>query len=227
MHGWTWLSWAAEQNKGVVIIWTEKGLEEISEDLSPPCWLQLRKKSSPACNRSEVDSGGSGHHQMHWQLRSDGKQGSLEHAVSRKNKMDDDGKRVHLHQEVSELQISPKVWGFSWSPAGGNPERTSWDAHFYRAKSIFDPNKKLLGRFDNALHCDFSRTSSNPSVLATAGSHGNQMLFLSFGCQLLLEEQNRKVIVPNAPSRTQEMEFCHSSQLTKRKCDEWGHFNWY
>lgn len=38
--------WVAEQSKSVTILWTEKGLEQISGDLSLPCWLQPPEKSS-------------------------------------------------------------------------------------------------------------------------------------------------------------------------------------
>lgn len=112
---------------------------------------------------------GSGHHPNHWQFRSNGKQGSLERTVSRKKYssvyLPQNDKRLLLHREVSGLQIcQQKCGGLAHRQQEEKPEQTRWDAQFYDAERIFDPNTlilcqhpiKLLTPFENTLRCDFS-----------------------------------------------------------------------
>lgn len=178
------------------------------------------------CDWSEADSWGSGHHPN--QLGSDGKRGTLEHAVSGKKYSS-----VYLLQNDNRAAPAPvritnmpaKVWWFSSSAAGGKTRADKMRCTFLWCwKNIWPKHSYLMSTSRQALGpssltpyvvilAEFNQPS--PSVLAQPGQTSSICCLQVSGCRLLWEQQNRKVIPEvtalNAPSCTWEMERCRFS----------------
>lgn len=114
--------WVAEQNKRVTILWTEKGLEQISGDPSPPCWLQPPEKSSSCVIGQKWTVGAQGTIRISWgqmenrdlrSVRSAGKKYSSIYLLQ------NDNRAAPAPRGVRITNMPAKVWRFSSSAAGG------------------------------------------------------------------------------------------------------------
>lgn len=208
--------WGAEQNKGVRILWTDKGLVWISRDLNP-LWIELR------CLRlARSEQWGLRRHRMLQRFGADGKQGAVEHVVSRNKVI---FSSIYVAQEAAPATTGIRITNIPGG-VGGNQNGPAFitlkeyltQACFYFIKAATTACNVCWHTSSTPCYVVLAELcQSSPSVPAQPGhasvtrcclrSDADWPVGNRTGRDAILETS-----VPNAPSCTWETEHCHSSR---------------